>query len=361
MLTPALCRNFACGFEINFNFPLDALCVYQSARRTSQINMATRRPLFIDKLSVTFQVQRSDHQMRVRDVLSGLAGSEEISLASRGSELRKNYAIAYQVIGSNSKTICTVQADPYELRRSAFTGIPPRSERGLRSFMRFEWNPAALNFQEQARLGTLLRTVVPDYSIAMLMTEARVTRIDLSFDIYDVLPDSFLIYTSPLHKTVSVLYKYGAEGRCNAVQIGSVKSDRHLLIYDKRLQLNQKPRPAGRIPILRRARTRFELRLQAPSFQTLSDGPNPFDRYKVASRKLMRTHGFSQHEIGFFLDSCDRRGAQAALSLIENARLRRRYSDALLNSPCPNWWQPSDIWNQLPQVIVHAIPYAELV
>lgn len=293
--------------------------------------------------------------MRVRNALAGLEGSDELSSANRWSDLRRNYALAYRMVGLNSKSLCTVQADPYELRQASFTGMPLRSDRGQRGFMRVEWNPSALGPLSKSRLSMLLETIVPGYSAQLFLSTARVTRIDLSFDIYNVHPDSFLVFTPPLRKTVSVRYAYGGEGGCNAIQIGSSTSDRQLLIYDKRLQLDLQSR-ARTVPLLRRSRTRFELRLQASSLQALMTGPNPFAQYVVVPKALMSTQGFKLHEVDFFLDSCIQRGAQAALSRIEDIRLRRKYAEALRAIPSPNWWQPSITWAQLPRALADATP-----
>lgn len=314
--------------------------------------MDARTNLFIDWLSLTLSINNSYHN-EVMDRLHGLAVDGVIFREENAhSGLFKSYRTAYH-IKLNQKEFCTIQVRPH---------IPSHR------FMRIEWNP---NKAQKAHIDSwhyiqnILSECIPSYSFD-LITNANITRIDLSFDLRRIPIESLLVFAT-LRKNFSARYlqfheKFGKTGRLNALEIGRSDGDQYLLIYDKNLERetrqssgiphssvdSQNPRTAHRI---KASRTRFELRLRSVgTWGDLNSISNPFERYTVISH-INAGCVKNDHHWQFFIDSCKWRGAQAALSLIENRRERTCYRDALQVLDPPTWWSPEQIWVELPNAV----------
>lgn len=268
------------------------------------------------------------------------------------SGLFKSYRNAYH-IKFNQQESCTIQIRPHKKNNR---------------FMRIEWNP---NKAQQVRIdswrciASVLSECIPSYSFD-LITNATITRIDLSFDLRRISIESLLIFAT-LRKNFSAQYlqlheTFGKTGRLNALEIGRSDGDQYLLIYDKNLE--RETRPIGGIPRssiksqylptvhrIKAHRTRFELRLRSVgTWANLLLLSNPFESYTVKS--YINVGGVkNDHHWQFFIDTCKWRGTQATLSLIENRRERTRYRDALQVLDPPTWWSPVQIWAELPNAV----------
>jgi hypothetical protein len=293
-----------------------------------------RSVLYIDRLSITLPVERSDHEV----VLQNLAEHASTGLITQEqnpySALLKSYRFAYH-IHFDERTTCIVQ-------------VAPRAY-GSR-YIRLEWNPAKARKAHRNPMGRImemLQTCLPNYS-PNLVLEANITRIDLSFRLYGVSVDSILVCTI-LRKPLS--------GRYFAPHV-----DQYLLIYDKKLeiasrQIGQLGKHHGRETSTTRVRhaalalTQFELRLRSVgTFENLASIPNPFETYTVTSYERAK-HLKVGHQWVWFVDSCKMRGAQAALSMIEDRRERTKYRRELETSGQPSWWNPTKIWAELPHAL----------
>lgn len=321
--------------------------------------MSVRSDLFIDRLSLTLRIDSSEH-CAVKGNLDGLvADGLLVQEQDRFSEFLKSYRYAYRLMFGEGY-FCAIQIFPHK--------------RGAR-FMRLEWNPnkaerVCSNAME--RIARVLARCIPSYSAAVLL-DANFTRIDLTFDLRGIPVDSFFV-NAALRKNYSSQYtqlheKFGVSGQLNAREIGRPESDQYLLIYDKSLhaeiqQIRMNPSFAinsirGAWPRrIRLSQTRFELRVRrVGSYEQLFNLPNPFARYTVVSR--INAGGIkSDHHWKFFMAACEKFGAQAALSMIENRRERKRYLDAMRVAAPPAWWNPSEIWGELPNAIYRALGIA---
>lgn len=304
-----------------------------------------RSKLFIDKLSLTLNIPIADHG-HVKGAFDYACLDDRLERESNvHSELFKNYAHAYR-LNFGPTCFCTVQLQP---------------RRPGHRFIRLEWNPnlaQAANPESIGMIHALLSECVPSYESIQLF-DARITRIDLAFDVYRTRVESVFI-SSLLRKNSSGQYVQLSEeflhtGYVNARYVGKPGSDKYLLIYDKDLEAaNREIRPIPAIPRYPIPRTRFELRLRnVGTLSQLAMQGNPWLAYSVTSR--MRVSGIKndfawQH----FLDSCSYRGAQAALSMIPNRRKRTEYRNALYESTPPQWWNPEQIWRELVPAISSA-------
>jgi len=255
----------------------------------------------------------------------------------------------------------------------------PRTAEGREStkrYLRIECNPAKLH---RGCIQTIYRRLEPWLGEAMtfenFVQEVRFTRFDLTFDIKA--PIEEMIFFHLLRKTNSYTYTYPASkftphGTIRQHTIGAPNSDRQATLYDKNEE-SGKAATCGvysgycttlegrQIPVLRRIvpRTRFELTLKkVNSLNELLSLKNPFENYNFKQFIMLR-HSLPKHKFLFFLDSCRVRGAQAALSLIDDQRERTRYANAIKEVPNPSWWDPNVIRNELPRALHRILAFED--
>jgi hypothetical protein len=310
--------------------------------------MGKRSSLFIDWLAQTIKISSHEHT-EVKHRLDAMVIEERIlpPAAGKYSELTKSYRHAYRIPFGDG-CFCIIQIAPYKTSHR---------------FMRIEWNPAtALRvctnpFQ---RINDCLRECIPSYSFDEHIWDSKITRIDLTFDLRSVALDSFLIHTI-LRKPFSGRYYYPHEehdqrGKLNEIHIGKPDGDKFLTIYDKELERKFRKNFCNEDLIVhsptfhrgsrvKTSQTRFELRLgPIASFEEFRTMQNPFSAYSLTGFEYLGGIALNHHW-HFFTDSCKQRGAQAALSLIENDRDRKKYADALKGGT-PGWWNDDEIWSE---------------
>lgn len=318
-----------------------------------------RSHLFIDRLSMTILIEPAERSPVVEILLSLASDGTLHAEQNRYSGLLKSYRYAFYL--------------PFDEERSCSIQVMPRAP-GSR-FMRLEWNPAnaqKVHADPMGHIVELLRRCVPSYS-ANLILDANITRIDLSFRLYRIHVDSLLVFTT-LRKPVSGRYfaphaQYDRTGRLNSMEIGRPDGDQYLLIYDKCLE--RENRQIGRLaqfaaslrhsPEVRRIKaplSQFELRLRnIGNIENLGSMPNPFTLYSIINHT--NAGGIrNDHQWQWFVDSCKVRGGQAALSMIENRRERTEFRNALRESNPPSWWNPVEIWREVPDAIRMALGLA---
>lgn len=230
--------------------------------------------------------------------------------------------------------------------------------------MRIEWNPTEANKacgDAMEQIASVLSHCIPGGSVNLIL-EGHITRIDLSFDLSGANMHDFSV-SAMLRRNQSGKYEqlhetYTHAGKINSRYLGKADSNKYLLIYDKWAE-RESPQFAGNKPRrnevyegrYRRARPlswiRFELTLrQVGSWDSLFDSPNPFNRYLVAQHECIPS-ALRGYEGVFFAAACEKFGTQAALSLIEDTKLRNRYAKALRQAGPPDWWKPEEIWSEL--------------
>jgi hypothetical protein len=281
----------------------------------------------IDKISLTLPLFGIDANPRlVHEIFEQITQDRTELERARDPDLFKNYRYAW-LLRLDEENHCVVQYSP----------------RGRNTnFTRLEWNPAKVGARGMNRIRNFLAECLP--SIDEAINNARITRIDLAFDVWRVHIDSILIFAGS-RKPNSRAY-FQSNGRLNALEIGLRKSNRFFKVYDKRLNdiENGKRRIAG-------SKTRFELSLKdIGGWAQLETMQNPFPFYSVLM--LVNIGGVStDHTWQWFVDSCKGRGAQAAISLIQDRRQRKAYQSALRELDPPNWFDPDSLWSELPDAL----------
>jgi hypothetical protein len=314
----------------------------------------TRSPLFIDKLSLTLAPKHHECE-RIKMRLEGLVLNGELERVDDNfSELRKGYRYAYRLwIGENY--YCAIQVHPYKKESR---------------FMRIEWNPARAPVGRAHPFQCIISVLSQCTTNCMeLIHRARITRIDLSFDLKRIAVDSFFIREATGRSTSghykSLKEEFGADGRLNSRFIGKPDSGRYLLIYDKRQQLRDAQIRGNTRPSIRREGmvskrieahlTRVELRLRdLNSIDALLSLENPYSRLTVSTFAGIQAV-LPGHLGKFFVGACQWKGLQAVLSDIKNRRERKRYKDAIRESAPPSWWDSDAIWGGLPAAYYSAL------
>lgn len=293
----------------------------------SQPTAITRTPVFIDKLSLTLHVPTDEQDTVTENFHQTHLEGVEIERIQFGEAL-KTYQYAWRLNLDNGE-FCLIQHSP---------------RRGRSNFLRIEFNPAKVGRIGCDAVFQLLARSIPSFASAL--QNARVTRIDIAFDV-DHPISRLLVFDTP-RKQVSRTFT--TQGELNALTIGSLESDRYLLVYDKRLEDEV---CSGRITA--RIKTRFELRLRdLSSFADLGRINNPLMNYTVRELDFALAQQ-STHEWKWLLHASSVIGAQAALSLIQNRTVRRRIRDALRTIPTPSWWNPESIWSEVPAALRYVL------
>lgn len=300
----------------------------------------------IDKLSMTIDINSRAHSGVLQRLQAMELHEDVLRVTNADSNLLKSYRYAY-LVNISPDQACTIQ-------------IAPKDRGDRRRFMRLEWNPHKSSRgggNSFDRILHCLSECIPTFDPIAVITESSITRIDISFDLFRVPVDSLLAFTilrKPNSRRFAELQQdYGPRGYLNSVDLGRYDADRYLVIYDKNIE--RRKRGIGGIGLYKNGttvgyrpipRTRFELRLRdVGTYRDFLTLPNPYENYTITTFRSARAPSQDHHWV-HFLDSCEVRGAQAALSLIENRRIRTQYRDALRACQPPDWWNPSLLWEE---------------
>lgn len=344
-----------------------------------------RKELITDKLNVTLPVHpalQSNVVQRLTHLCNGPAPIDAGQVRPRNGY--NSYRHSFWIrLGGRAR--CLLQAGPIRSSDDA-------------NFLRLEWNPSksrnSLDVIVQA-----LREVMPDFTLEEFFRSASITRIDLAFDLLRIPIETlgvFAMLRRPHSSTYQTHTIFEPLGRINCLEIGQRRGRVFLCVYDKLLEqknrqidgfadLHWSPSvplafaPSQQVPITARngalsdseqqrvgaqaclapnpqrqparrlilaSRTRVELRLrEVGSFNQFDTMPNPFARYTFVRYQAVQSARAGQ-EWPRFLDLCRCRGAQSALSLIEDNRARHRFRDSIRSSNAPGWWSPEVIWGE---------------
>lgn len=318
-----------------------------------------RTQLEIDKLSATLDIPSNQRSLVIENLENLVIGESLLTrIVNPYSDLRRSYRRAYALQLAPTQFL-TIQVEPYSNAGSTARSGAPR-----RRFMRIEWNPWKANQGNPRAMALMLQIIsriIPDFSISMLQ-QCNITRIDFAFDVLGIPVDSFAISTT-LRTSYSQRYVYAPNGAAESMNLGISSSDRYFTIYDKnREQESAQKEGFRRTPGRRRTasnrvqrpRTRVELRLKDVGLPSeLYERSNPYTLYTL---RLLRQASIAlpQHQRLHFSDSIRQRGAQAALSAIENQRERTRYRDAIRALEPPAFWNPEVIWSEMPAAVRRA-------
>jgi hypothetical protein len=289
---------------------------------------------FLDKIAVTIPVPE-DHWIQATDNIFELSHSD-----SRLTLQRERYDELHFKLYNFSWTFRISPLNP----PIAYIQILPRKNNI--SYMRIEWNPAKSGTGFFRILINLFSAHVPcleDSAQAL-----SITRLDIAVDVTGLRVRDIYAFSKSA-KTTDRPYFDGPNNSLSGFYLGTKKSTRQLLIYDKNLEEFGGDsvivhHPSGqRSKRLIRSRTRIELRVHnlgvLTSLQLLH---NQFDGYSLIDANALRT----MHERNVFQGFstiCQSLGAQRALSMYE-ARTRARLRKVLDTDCAFEWYCPLGWW-----------------
>ncbi len=292
-------------------------------------------PLFCDKMSLTMQIPFKDRPFIV-DALK-----DEKAYPSSAYRLNKRLNVNKKGIDSHyadssGDTTLLIKADPMN---------------PTLNFLRFEWNPGKA---DTAMLTlTVEHFLPPSMTSSDLMSQATVTRLDLTVDV-NIRLDRLLVYS----KTKTWSEVIAQSGR--TLYLGTEESFGRWCVYDKAAEMkgkNKKKCAELKESIPTTPVTRIELRLKPKMpLSHVSALTNPFADLVIvaypaealANPLASQTLRLARHE-----------GMDAALKGLPTAE--RKKMRAILKPIQVNWWDPQAVWEQVPGVLESlANPHQEL-
>lgn len=193
--------------------------------------------------------------------------------------------------------------------------------------VRIEFNPSKLGPQAMWELASIWEEIdFHNFPLPSLMSDARITRIDVAIDCIGLSPVDIIVYNKDVWKVwsatspkegVQTANHYKSSGIYKSPSV-SPKRRADLMVYDKREEQLAK----GIEPIYgEQEHTRIELSLNTKSLlKSLKTRPYPFETWNIR-RTLVSDPPFDDWLWKLVLDSARYRGINAAYSLVpENLR-----------------------------------------
>ena len=277
--------------------------------------------MFIDFLSFTFDMDEDSREGMVRFFHSAV--TDIGSMYYPTYEMRKyGYRHGFQFcINQTTRETCKVFYDPW--RHNCF-------------YIRIVYNPSKVDSDGQRAIEETFEILTwncQDYALDSI----RITRLDITVDIANVLLNQLLVSAPRLQK--SCLYN-SPTGTTQSLYIGDKNSALHYCIYDK--NKNQHLPHGHEEPIITRFEARIKRSMSPIELQTIA---NPLANLSVVELGLLRNCAQLNDIDNWFLDSCRYRGMQAALRLCRDSRTRTRYRRIIHDAGAAAWWDPTSLWD----------------
>ncbi len=327
--------------------------------------MARRSFLFVDRFVATLPIPFN----RQQDVVDRIPETPHPYWRIAHFTRRSLYRTKFQLALASNVTLPQRQFDAleteYEGRTAAqlgpvaYVSCDPiyRTQR----FLRFEFSPNAAGSGGRTRLRRFLELLLAD-GYRQAISEARITRLDIGFDVYRQPLRDLAISFRQGRKTRGTRVITGGDGEVESIYTPG-GATRQLAVYDKTREINFQARKAAsessrRYVLLADARTRFEYRWRKESFSWHDVGNlgNPFVRYDVreyqrneplidAAIERLLFDAAASRNVGRLLGTLDGNSAKAT------STMRRLLREAFARCPSPVWWDPVQIWTGLPAAI----------
>lgn len=297
--------------------------------------MAFRTDVFLDALTLTVPIPGQQDRTALLRWFESEAPYERVN---QYAEHRRPVSHLYQRsywIDMGSGEECLVELRP---RRAG-------------NFLRLDFNPSKRSDSLRHVFNTL-RLALPTLTVDSIM-DARVTRVDMSFDLMGTSLELFDAYgllrrrDTRRFKEITTADQFG---RLNAIEIGAHDSPSRLTIYDKRV--HQQLVRRSTYPRLLRSRIRFELRRRKWGLvREVPFAANQWANYFVYQHEselatLARGRNTAER---MFLIAARHAGAQRVLSTLDNQRERDRFRSLLHVPPSPGFWNPQELWSEFQQ------------
>lgn len=199
--------------------------------------------------------------------------------------------------------------------------------------LRIEFNPAHLGVPGLDELKAWAGTMMDGWEYGL--KNAHLTRVDIAIDVEGLTMDDFLAFPAKL----SWGRQFGRGPNLETLTFGAGKSNR-TIIYDKGAERLAKGFDWNGPPTVRIERRMNKL--NSMPLSALYDMDDPFPAVTIATR-CGPPSGVEKRKWDMFVDSCQIRGVQAALMLLEPGTARPKYKKHLKENP-PNWWSLDSSW-----------------
>ena len=173
-----------------------------------------KQEFLFDKIAFTFPV-KINHRLKVLGALSNEALNKKFNVRTHKDgkgRYKNNYTI-----------------QPYG-KSKVFVSAYPKNKHD--NFIRVEFNPAALSRMEKIGLRDYLIQVLGLKLVKSIYFDCRVTRLDLTVDIYQAYQDIYVYKPSAKH---SDIYR-DESGRMMSHIVGSDASDCRITLYNKTVE-----------------------------------------------------------------------------------------------------------------------------
>lgn len=330
--------------------------------------MARRSSLFVDRLVLTIDIPQEDRE----DIRCRIPTTDDPSwrINRRGPsgiyETNFNLDLGNQRLergrwDDDAPDRSPVDRPESQLGTSAYVSIAPRYRH--QRYLRIEYSPHAAGESGRQRLREFIEVLLGrDYE--RRIREARISRIDVGFDVWRVKLADLRIEMAARQGQRFRRQYVGASGELETIYLpaGGIG---FLAIYDKKRDLNRRNKKES----LLRGTTyaprvtecvRFEYRWSKKKFTwaEVIALPNNFMRYDVRAFQHLSTRLDADLERLFF----DAGGTRSITRLLESIngtspqeRILRRNRLRLSSNqlPIPEWWNPSEFWRELPLAIAN--------
>ncbi|WP_425987738.1 hypothetical protein [Afipia sp. DC4300-2b1] len=287
--------------------------------------IAVLKPI-IDKISITHQISDPELKETLIECL--------LQEAEQGGQFQS--APKYGSGQIQYKASVNLLVPPYDLPVLIQAG--PK-KKATSHALRLEFNPSALQSSGIAFLKSALEGLVLDgLNFSEIAANGKITRVDIAVDIVGVGISDLLVSAEGGKKSH---WYYSASGKPETGYLGMKAGDKNAkwTTYNKRQQLKD---TAGNQLYGGLPHTRIEYRATPMvPFSKLLGLDNPFLKISLAYPVIPKAA--KSHEWQFFIDSCARRGQHAALGLLPDGPMKKRY-EAALAAGHKTIWRPNLIW-----------------
>jgi hypothetical protein len=286
--------------------------------------IAVLKPI-LDKIAITYMINDQDLLESVYQGLKYDVADGKFKNATQFQTGAVKYKASVNLIVSGEPVL--IQAGPMK-------------KTGLAHNFRLEFNPHKLAVSGIAVLKDELESLIGEgLSYTDIITKGQVTRLDIAVDLVGVRIDDLDIRISAKGKSH---WYYSQEGEAETGYFGLKKANAPWKAYNKRRQLKETGTGHEGQLYGGLSHTRLEFHaVPKKSVPQLVDFKNPFADISLAVPVAPK--GVEPHEWQFFLDSCQRRGHDAAIAMLPEGKTKKMYVEAL-DAAREAFWKPNVIW-----------------
>ena len=294
--------------------------------------MPTISSIFIDKIALCYDMG---------DDLDGFISMLRDACDDKNSNIRRAYP-PHRIKGYRYSFVL-----PISERGDKFCLISAGSIRPNARSLRIEWSPHNVGEEGTKIIFDRLNELLLDDHFNTFKSEALVTRIDISFDVYPIRVDS-LVFDAENYQ-ITTFYKTN-KVQTETINLGSSRSYLHFVVYDKNIEARRHRRPA---PPEQTTRIEAQVRPNIP-LEYLHTISNPFVRLNIC-KSVNPNRLLNNYILNLFLDSVRHRGFTAAVKLLPSHRARYNMRQLFKHKFSAKWYNGNVLWDGWPSALRNAL------